>query len=300
MGGSRYTDVLYSARVADRTFRGIDTFAYNSDIQQGKIKAGVHPSLSPLGVKIRESRDSVTHPKTLPIGILLDTTGSMAEVPKIIQAKLPKLMGLLANEDGSKSYIGDYYPAILMGAVDDCYAMQGEGPLQVGQFESGLEIDDNLTNLWLTQRGGGTYEESYDLGIYFFARHTATDHWEKRNRKGYLFIIGDEKPYPSVSAKVVSRIIGENLQSDIPFGDLMKEVQERYNVYFVIPNMTSHYGDSVLTSTWKRYLPEENIMLLQDPESICELIASTVALNEKSASAEDLNVLAEETRQFVV
>lgn len=32
--------------------------------------------------------------------------------------------------------------------------------------------------------------------MYFIARHTAIDCWEKHGCKGYLFLIGDEMAYP--------------------------------------------------------------------------------------------------------
>lgn len=305
MGGTSYSNSAYNTRVSDRVIRGFDTFQYSKDISEGKAKAGVHPTLSPKGVAFRESRDSTEHPFTLPIGILLDTTGSMAQVPAIIQKKLPNLMGILANESGDKSYIGKYYPAILMGAVDDYYAMRGqmkdgEGALQVGQFESGLEIDDNLTNLWLTENGGGSGEESYDLGMYFFARHTVTDHWEKRKKRGYLFIIGDESPYKTVTRDSVKDVLGDFIEIQVPFADLANELQERYNVYFIVPRMSGRFGDAYLRDNWRKYLPAENVIDLQDPNKICELIASTVALSLSEGSAEDLKDLEEQARLILI
>lgn len=35
----------------------------------------------------------------------------------------------------------------------------------------------------------GREKESYELAAYFLARHTATDAWEKRGQRGYVFII---------------------------------------------------------------------------------------------------------------
>ena len=218
----------------------------------------------------------------------------MAEIPGIIQKALPKLMGTFLNDKASgKKYLGNYYPAILVGAVDDFNAMRpypnSEGCLQVSQFESGLELDDHLTNLWLTGYGGGSYEESYDLALYFFARHTATDHWDKRGGKGYLFIIGDEKPYPAVYADQLKAVIGDTIQGDIPFGDIIKEVQKRWNVFFITPNMTHYYDDPALQKEWLRFLPQQNVLKLEEPEKICELIASCVAISEEHIGIDDLD-----------
>jgi hypothetical protein len=189
MGGSSFSRDDYKARRVSYASMGTKDFHYDHDIRTGKTAARVHDSLSPKGVKIREARDSEAHPVSVPIAVLFDTTGSMSAVPEMLQKDLCKLMGYFLDDKASgKKYLGDGYPAIMVGAVDDYDAMYytrmaGEGCLQVGQFESGLEIDDNLGNMWLTGRGGGTYDESYQLGLYFMARHTAHDHMDKRNKK---------------------------------------------------------------------------------------------------------------------
>lgn len=293
MGSSRYSDADYGARVAYRSVTGTPTFKYDHDIKTGKVDARVHDTLRPFGVKIRESRDSAGQEK-VPVGVILDTTGSMAQVPLMIQKALPKLMGGFINDKASgKKYLGDNgYPDILIGAVDDYNAMgyfnDHDGTLQVGQFESGMEIDDNLTNLWMTGNGGGTYEESYDMALYFFARHTAHDHFDKRGRKGYLFIIGDEKLYTVVRKDAVKKIIGEDLQADIPIEDIIAEVQERYHVFFIIPNMTSHYADPQLQKFWVRLLGQQNVLRLEDPNAICECIVGAVAICESNIGVDEL------------
>lgn len=300
MGGSAYSSHDYSARSSLRSDRAkstgisIDsaTFAYDHDIKTGKTDAKVHSSLSPKGVKIRESRDSAAHPVTLPIVVLLDTTGSMAGVPVIIQQNLTRLMGCFLDDKASgKKYIGDSYPAIMVGAVDDYDAQAGrghEGTLQIGQFESGIEIDDNLTNLWLTRNGGGTYDESYEMGMYFVARKTAHDNYEKRGRKGYMFIIGDEHAYKTVSAEQVNNVIGDTIQSDISTKDILAELKERYHVFFILPNMTSHYADAALERHWVDLLGQQNVIKLKDPEKICECIVGAVAICEENVGLDDL------------
>ena len=41
--------------------------------------------------------------------------------------------------------------------------------------------------------------ESYELALYFAAYKTSCDAWEKRQKKGYLFTLGDERFYGSAS-----------------------------------------------------------------------------------------------------
>jgi hypothetical protein len=299
MGGSTYSHDDFVSRSVNYASASACTgiplkdvkFAFSADIHTGKTDAKVHDKLAPKG-KDRESRDSDAHPITIPIGILLDTTGSMAQVPVIIQEALPKLMGgFLDDKTSGKKYLGEAYPAICIGAVDDYYAQShyhGAGSFQIGQFESGIEIDDDLTRLWLTGNGGGSYEESYDLGLYYYARHIHTDHWDKRKRKGYLFIIGDEHGYPNVDHKAVKQIIGDTIQADIPFADIVKEAQQHWHVFMVIPNMTQHYGDKELAKYWTGLLGQQNVLKLEDPEKIYQLIVSAVAICEQHVNMDDL------------
>ena len=51
--------------------------------------------LDPHGVAKRESSDSREHPQSLAIAVLFDVTGSMGHVPRVLQSKLPQLLGLL-------------------------------------------------------------------------------------------------------------------------------------------------------------------------------------------------------------
>jgi hypothetical protein len=289
MGGSTYDSDAYTARSVHRAATGTSAFVHDAAIKSGKIKAGVDPGMSPRGVKIRESRDSAEHPVAIPIGVILDTTGSMQQVPVIIQGTLNKLMGtFLEDKVSGKKYLGDGYPAILIGAIDDYFAIGKDGPLQVGNYESGLEIEDDLGKLWFTGAGGGNRGENYDLAMYFFARHTAHDHFDKRGLKGYLFIVGDEPFFDKVSAEAVKAVIGDKIQSDIPIGTILAEVQERYHVYFILPKMTSGWTDKPMIEGWRKLLGDEHVIKLEDPEEICPLIASLVAANEGLVSLADL------------
>lgn len=300
MGGSKYNDtdmkVRTSLRSATASARGIPfaaaAFAYDTDIKSGVAAAKVHKTLNPHGVT-RESRDSKEHPVSIPIAIFLDTTGSMSRVPVMIQEKLSHLMGCFLDDKASgKRYLGDGYPAILIGAVDDYNAQEycdHEGTLQVSQFESGIEIDDSLTNLWLTGAGGGTYSENYEMAMYFTARHTVHDHWDKRGRKGYCFIIGDENPYPHVRKDAVAKIIGDTIQDNIPTKEIVEELKQRYHVFMIIPGMTSHFNDPALEKAWVELLGQQNVVKLADPNKICECIVSAVAISEEHVGLADLD-----------
>jgi hypothetical protein len=280
MGTTRWSDDHYRDRAKIRKRTGKDAFEHDHAIRNGEAMAAVHPKMNPLGVSLRESRDSDTHPQSHAVGVLFDVTGSMQNVPRILQANLPRLMGLLIR----KGYLD--HPQILIGAIGD--ATCDKAPLQVGQFESGIEIEEDLGKLFLEGGGGGHITESYELALYFMARHTALDCFAKRGRRGYLFVIGDEAPYPELNRKEVATRIGDTLPRNIPVRKLIAELQQTYDVYYVLPKMTQHWNNPKVHHRWVELLGQ-NVLRLEDPAGICELIASTIGLAENKVGLAGLD-----------
>jgi hypothetical protein len=279
MGTTRWSDDHFRDRAKLRARTGRDAFEHDHAIRTGSADRDVHQKMNPWGVTVRESRDSDAHPQSHAVAVLFDVTGSMQKVPRILQSNLPKLMGLLIR----KGYLE--HPQIMIGGIGD--ATCDTAPLQVGQFESGIEIEEDLARLFLEGGGGGHITESYELAMYFMARHTALDCFEKRGRRGYLFVIGDEMPYPNVKRKEVAAHIGDGLQHNIPVEKLIAELQRTYDVYYVLPKLTQHWHNLQVRRRWVQLLGQ-NVLLLEDPAGICELIASAIGLAEGKVDLEGL------------
>ena len=169
MGGTVWSELHYHARAKHRQITGQAAFVYDDDIRHGRAAMAVHEKMAPKLFKngLREARDSEAHPLSHPVFVGFDVTGSMRFVPYVVQENLCTLMGLLLR----RAYLPD--PAICIGAIGD--AKCDTAPLQIGQFESGIEIEDDLSRLFLEGGGGGQQTESYELALYFLARKTATD-----------------------------------------------------------------------------------------------------------------------------
>lgn len=272
MGSSRWSDDFYHARARHRAATGASAFAYSDSLRDAPAELRrAHRKMDPMGVAFRESRDSAAHPTSKAIAVLFDVTGSMGSIPVVLQTKLVNLMGLLIR----KGYVE--HPQILFGAVGD--ATCDYVPLQIGQFESGIEMDDDLGRLYLEGGGGGQATESYELAAYFMARHTSIDCFEKRGEKGYLFFIGDEQCYPQVKRREVADILGDGLQTDIPVDAIFSELQRRYEVFCLIPSGASHGGDRHIRRSWERLLGPR-VITLDDPAAVCEAIALCIGLCE--------------------
>lgn len=269
MGTSTWSNKAYKSRQTYRKKTNQTAFTYDSKVRTTGDRR-VHDEMNPYKVT-RESRDSDEHPTSLSIGVIFDVTGSMGRVPRVLQTKLGALMRLLIQ----KGYVE--HPQILFGAVGDAYT--DSVPLQIGQFESGLEMDDDLGKIYLEGGGGGQVHETYELPIYFFARHTSIDCYEKRGIKGYLFTIGDEMPYNVVRKQHVKQHIGDRLEADIPIQGIIDEVQERYEYFHIIPTNTSHGKTARVQKRWKELLGER-VLILDDEAAVCETIALTIGLCE--------------------
>lgn len=271
MGGTYWSDDHYRERAALLRKAGHSAFEYDDLVARLPMhQRRVHEKMNPFGV-VRESRDSDAHPESRAVAVLFDVTGSMRQVPRILQKNLCQLMGLL----GRKGYLA--HPQIMVGGIGD--ATCDRAPLQIGQFESGIEIDQDLGKLWLEGGGGGQQTESYELAMYFMARKTSIDCFEKRKQRGYLFLIGDEMPYAHVKRKEVAAVIGDGLEEDLPIKRVVREVEKMYDTYYILPNLTSYYDDPKIHDCWVNLLGQ-NMIRLEDPEGISELIAATIGLAE--------------------
>ena len=289
MGSGRWSTNVYDEHNRYKAAAGKSTFDYSDRLRSSNPALWqVHETLDPSGVKDRESRDSAEHPNATPIAVLFDVTGSMRDVPVALQKKLPELLGLLLR----KVYVPD--PQILFGAIGD--ATCDRVPLQIGQFESDNRMDENLENIFLEGGGGGQRTESYELALYFIARHTDIDSWNLHGRKGYLFIIGDEMAYPKVKSREVQALIDDGLERDIPIAQVVKELQRRYHVFYILPKAASYGGDREILGFWRRLLPQ-SVLELDDVSAVCETIALTIGMTEGTI---DLDQGADHLREYGV
>ncbi|WP_405165428.1 hypothetical protein OG203_10150 [Nocardia sp. NBC_01499] len=272
MGYGNWDDTAYRAAKTFRASRGLDDFGYTAEMRGVPYENWqAHPTLDPLGVGARECRDSADHENSLPIAVLFDVTGSMGRVPRIMQQKLGKLHGLLQR----KGYADD--PQILFGAIGD--ADCDRVPLQVGQFESDNRMDEQLRAILLEGGGGGQKSESYELAGYFMATHIVTDAWEKRRKKGYLFLIGDELNKPRLASRHIRSVIGDSVRRDISVESIYRELAERWHIYYILPNQSNYYDDPEIADHWRGLLGQ-SFLKLDDPAAVCELIALTIGLEE--------------------
>lgn len=260
MGYGNYSQAAHQALTSARA---------NLPTQQVFQQSSCHPLMNPKGVIARESRDSAEHPNSLGIVFALDVTGSMGAIPdQLARRELPTFMKVL-----TACNVAD--PQVLFAAFGD--ATCDQAALQVGQFETTAELMDQwLTWSYLEGGGGGQNHESYELALYFLAEHTDMDCWVKRKKRGYLFMTGDELPYPAVSRHQVEGLLGEKLDEDIPTEALIAQVQETFEPFFLVPDPERAKN---VERRWRDLLGD-HVIVMQGPEDTCYVAAALVALHE--------------------
>ncbi|MEK9151878.1 MAG: VWA domain-containing protein [Patescibacteria group bacterium] len=232
----------------------------------------LNPRLNPYGLKFRECRYSTKHPKARPIMMVADDSGSMGDIPHYwATVDMPHFLELVLKGGFLES------PQPMIVGVNDVGA-GAQAPLQVGQFEGEAHlIDQDLTSLFIQGGGGSIPGESYELPFYVAARHASCDCYEKDGLKGYMFTFGDEPPFPwGVRAREVEQVIGDKLDRDIPFPEIVAEANQKFHCFFLIPD---EYRRRNCEREWRNLLGD-NVICLETHEDACTACAVIIGLTE--------------------
>lgn len=276
MGSGRWDNNTYRSARSIRRLNNVDDFAYTAEAQRtGRLHEALDPkriNRKPFG-KL-ESRDSEEHPESNAVLVCLDVTGSNIARAKEAQQRLPNLMTMLQR----------HLPhAQVAFAANDDFKVEPVMAVQFSDFETDNRADEHMRNIVLVNNGGGNSGESYDLVLYGAARKTILDCVEKRHKKGYLFMYADEPFMDHVSKREVKAVYDDDLEASIPIDTVIAEARELYNIFIIWPRggYVNAYEQFV------RLFGQESVLSLQDPNLICELIASTIAMSEANLSEDE-------------
>lgn len=227
------------------------------------------PEMDPAKMVVRESRDSAEHPESTAIILGFDVTGSMGQIP---EAFARGLLGGLMRELLEKRPVPD--PQLLVVAVGDSTC--DRYPLQVGQFESDMRIDDWLTKIYIEGGGGGGNHESYGLVHHFAGTRTSIDCMEERGRKGFLFTVGDEAPWEVIRKAEIAKVFGDAQAEDVTLEAAIASAQRLYDVIHILVK-SQNYAPSENLAIWQKYLGQ-NVLVLDDYTHLAELVVTTIAV----------------------
>lgn len=230
------------------------------------------PQLDPKGVLLRESCDSEINPESNAIIIGLDVTGSMGSIAHHIAKEG---LGTLMTEIMDRQPVSN--PHIMFMGIGD--AAYDDAPLQVSQFEPDIRIVEQLSQLYIEEGGGGNATESYDLPWYFAGTRTSIDCFNKRQRKGYLFTIGDELPPTRLAVRDLTRTLGSE-QHDVSSAESLRLAQEKYHVFhFIIEEGSYARRSKEVIPAWKALLGARAVCV-KNFHHISQIIISTMEVSE--------------------
>jgi hypothetical protein len=279
MGHGTYEPSASAARATYRAATHTTAFTHDVDAKAGRVSQ-LHESMDFKLKPYRESRDSDKGPST-PVAVLCDVTGSMSRIPELLIKDLNKLMSTIQK----LGVVSD--PHLLFGAIGD--ATCDDVPVQMGEFEASDElVEQHLSNIYLEGGGGGQNMESYELFLYLFAKAVQTDAWDKRGEKGFLFIIGDERNYPTVRKDLVKKYLNLEMSEDMTLEAVAAEVQERWEVFCFRPGGTSNYNSAQVQKQWEDILPEERVIKVEDWERIVPQMAGIVSVMSGAALSDTI------------
>lgn len=245
--------------------KGINANSTASDIFSGNK---VNEKYLPKFITVRESRDSADSPESTPIIIGFDSTGSMGYLAaEIAKNSLNKTATMILE----KRPVTD--PHIMCAAFTAPY---GNVPLQVTQFEADIRVVEQLLDFNLG--GGNTY--SYDSLVWYFAnKHTSTDCYEKRRKKGFIFCIGDEVGddgnIETLTGDAIKSVFSDNDSQGFKTKELYELTSEKYEIFHIITG--SHTEHSM--KTWDPLIPGRNIIVeSEDIEFLAEVMISVMQM----------------------
>ena len=261
MGMGSWTSTSWSSYT---TTRGYTATSSASELYS---RATIKKEFDPKGVEFRESCDSEDHPNSTPIILGLDVTGSMGSMLETVAKRL----NVTIEEILDRKPVTD--PQIMFAAIGD--AECDDFPLQVTQFESDIRIAEQLNDIYFERGGGGNGGESYLLAHYFAARHTKIDSFDKHNKKGFLFTVGDEACLETLKVNQVKEFLDADIEKNLTAEEIINEASRKYEIYHLIVKPVAYQP---VEKSWRDKLGN-NVIMVEDVEKIPEVIVSILELH---------------------
>jgi hypothetical protein len=154
-----------------------------------------------------------------------------------------------------------------------------KSPLQVTQFESDIRIAEQLLDIWFENCGSGDVVPT--CLWEFLSRHTDIDSIRKRNKKGFVFTIGDGAEIrKDAVGRTIMRVVGDDLGPDVTVADILKETEKKFHVFHIMigndGNSDILYGHRIVIAQYSIDCIPEIILgaiQLQNGKSLEDVIA---------------------------
>jgi hypothetical protein len=272
MGYGEWNSSAYVTHsTVSRGFSSMDAFS-SASTQELYRSRRLDSILDPKGV-MRECCDSNDHPKTVPVILALDVTGSMGSAASAIATQLNEIMTQIYAKVADVQFL-------VMAIGDLSY---DHAPIQASQFESDIRIAEQLEKVFFEGGGGGNNWESYTAAWYFGLKHTKLDCW-KRGKKGIIITLGDESLNPYLPSSALGHVMGDSLQGDVYTDSLYKEALEKFDIFHLAiddPRTSYRNYTNEIRDSWGKLLGQ-NLMVTKC-DQLPKVIADIVSRSEESS-----------------
>lgn len=241
------------------------------------------------GVRTRYALDSEEHRNSTPIIIAFDNTASMGYLAEQLAKSVinDTITGLLELKP-----ISD--PQILCAAVGD--AKCDKYPLQVTEFESDIRIVEQLLKLYIEGGGGGNGAESYNLVWYFASKCTVTDSFNKRQKAGYIFTIGNDNCHSGLEKNEINGLFAHKSKYGISNEELIRDLEGKFKVFHI--NLADSSSQTAIKQEWNRILPGRLAEIKpNDLSKLPDLIVSIIRICEGESLNSVLRSLTQTTAE---
>ncbi len=250
----------------------------------------IQDKYNPKFIEMRESCDSADSPLSTPIIIGFDVTGSMGYLAaEIAKNSLNKTITYIYDKQPVTN------PHVMCAPFTSPVADTG---LQVTQFEADIRVVEQLLELKVGM-GGNRY--SYDsLVWYFAAKHTRTDCFEKRGKKGFIFCVGDEvcggDEGERLSAYEIKSVFGDSVGSYFDLEELRYMASQKYEIFHIVTG----YQVQKAYQTWNKFLPGRNAALSsKNIDCLSEVITSIMQMANGTPREDVINQWQGSTKDIV-
>jgi hypothetical protein len=93
------------------------------------------------------------------------------------------------------------------------------------------------------------------------------------------FFIGDERSYEKLPADVIEKHTSKKVQGEVTLHEIVESLKDKWEAFFIQPVQSGMYHYSVNEAFWRGYFGD-NLLQLQDPADVAELIAVTIGVAE--------------------
>lgn len=278
MGFSSWSDqdfTNYATRTGYRSTNSVEAVFTNHTAREDMLLKNI---------RIRESRNSETHPHAVPIILGLDVTGSMGKYAmQIAQNVLPEVISGLINDGEIQS------PHIMVMGIGDPRAHDFY-PGQATQFEPDVKLIEQVRDLYIEGRGGGNSHEGYDLAWYV-AQHLAATDAKTEGRKGYIITFGDEPIAPApLTESEWRKVFGDREYPQYEtMHHLVAATLEHWNLFHIViaqGNYCNGCPDDVVQA-WADVIGSR-VLVAEDSKDLDKIIRMVIRIEEAGEVPPDL------------